>query len=420
MLRVIVFDDGKGSLAPLADLRASFDIRTGALTALERLTRVLGQKPGSLWVPQAMTALVRAAHALPVNGTLNLDGPSLLYNGRCPLPPQGLASMSPGDLWLEAGSGDLVCACLSPRDASAVLAGARPEGARIRELPAPTLLSRPWHARTFRDRCIDLDLRLITSADSLHPDADSRELFEQPADFAPPSESGPGPIRIPGFPISVARGARVHPGAILDAEHGPIVIAERAVVRPGAIIIGPVFIGPCSTVLERATIRPYTGVGPWCKVNGEIGGCIFQGYSNKAHDGYLGDAWVGEWVNLGAGTTCSNLLNTYAEIPAVTFPGGGHERTGETFLGPTIGDHVKTAICTRLMTGSVLHTGGMFACTAPVTGCTRPFCWRTDAGERSYRLDKFLDVARAMMARRKVEPSQAYLERLASLHQRAV
>jgi acetyltransferase-like isoleucine patch superfamily enzyme len=181
-------------------------------------------------------------------------------------------------------------------------------------------------------------------------------------------------------------------------------------------------VGPHSTVLERATIRQHTAIGPWCKVNGEVGGTIFQGYANKAHDGYLGDSWMGEWVNLGAGTTNSNLLNTYGEIVSRATPDGKNERTGENFLGAVIGDHVKTAICTRIMTGSVLHTGSMFATTAPVSGCVGAFTWATDdpdtgrPSHRPYRLDKFGEVMRAAMARRKVEPSEAYLRRLAELH----
>jgi len=419
MQRLLVFDDGKGTLAPLCDLRAAFDIRTGALTTLQRVTRLLRQQPCALSVPSALTAIVRSSHAFPVSAPLPASGSILLYNGRCPLPPAGLADLQPGQAFIEAGSRDIIAACVNAPHAPAILRGELPAEVRAVELPAPALLSRPWHVRTFRDRALEVDLRLLTTTEegSHHPEQSTEELFEHPSEAV--SSGFPdtiGPLRIPGFPIAIASTARIYPGTILDAEHGPIVIDQRAVIRPGAILIGPVYIGPCATILERATIRPGTAIGPWCKINGEVGGCLFQGYANKAHDGYLGDSWVGEWVNLGAGTTGSNLLNTYSEIPAMATPGSSFERSGETFLGSIIGDHVKTAISTRLMTGTVLHLGGMFATTAPVSGCSRPFCWRTDAGERSYKLDKFIDVARAMMARRKIEPSAAYLDRLRTLH----
>jgi UDP-N-acetylglucosamine diphosphorylase/glucosamine-1-phosphate N-acetyltransferase len=189
-------------------------------------------------------------------------------------------------------------------------------------------------------------------------------------------------------------------------ESGAIVIDEHATIRPGATIVGPAYIGPHVTILERALIKAHTAIGPWCKVSGEIGGTIFQGFANKGHDGHLGDSWIGEWVNLGAGTNNSNLLNTYTEVFAKA-PDGVNERTGLQFLGAIIGDHVKTAISTRIMTGAILQTGGMFAQAAAVAGTTPRFAWSTDAGLRTFRIDKFLETARAMMTRRNVALSDA-------------
>jgi UDP-N-acetylglucosamine diphosphorylase/glucosamine-1-phosphate N-acetyltransferase len=227
---------------------------------------------------------------------------------------------------------------------------------------------------------------------------------------------GPTPAHVMGDrPLAIHPTAVLCPGAVLDCEHGAIVIDEHAVVRPTAVLIGPCSVGAHSTVLERATIRPGTAIGPHCKVNGEVGGTIFQGFANKAHDGYVGDSYVGEWVNLGAGTTTSNLLNTYAPTVARATPNGKHEHTGEQFLGAIIGDHVKTAICTRLMTASVLGTGGMFACTGPVSGTTPSFTWATDAGVKPYRAEKFLEVMRAQMQRRHVVPSEAYVAHVREL-----
>ena len=101
---------------------------------------------------------------------------------------------------------------------------------------------------------------------------------------------------------------------VLDAERGPIRIDRGAVIRPGAVICGPCSIGREAVVVDRALIKPDTVIGPVCKVGGEVGGTIFQGYSNKSHEGHLGDSWEGKWVNFGAGTSNSNLLNTYGEV----------------------------------------------------------------------------------------------------------
>ncbi len=373
---VVLFDDGV-PVAPLTDLRPAADIRTGAFTTRERWR---GTFPG-----------VRAGFA-----EVESRGQVVIVNARCPLPPVGITSLAVGSAVIETATGHLVVARVESHRAPAV-AGGDFAGLAVHAAPDTSLISKPWHVRTLRDRCIANDLE---------------RLMAERLPSAPPA----GVVGIGDMGLRIARSATVYPSSVLDTEAGPIIIDEFAVIRPGAILMGPCYVGPHSTILERATIRPQTAIGPWCKVNGEVGGTIFQGYSNKAHDGYLGDSWVGEWVNLGAGTTNSNLLNTYGEVIARATAAGPNERTGEQFLGAVIGDHVKTAICTRIMTGSVLHTGGMFATTAPVSGTTPPFGWFTDAGTRSYRLDKFTDVARAAMARRKVTPDAAYLDRLRALH----
>jgi UDP-N-acetylglucosamine diphosphorylase/glucosamine-1-phosphate N-acetyltransferase len=419
MRRIIVYDDGKGDLSPLTDLRPVFDVRTGALTTLERLRRSAAWQVAALFVPDAIRPLARATHAEPVNPQeLPPGGPWLAYNGRCVIPPSEIEHLAENHALIEGATGEMIAACIDSSGVDAVVRGRLPSGVRAIEIPGRSLLSRPWDVRRFRDGAIrfDLDLFARPQRGTLDEPPGSQELFERSPASKPLAAGGPEPVRLGGEALLVAASARVLPGAVLDLEHGPIVLDDSALVRPGAIVIGPVYIGPHTVVLERATIRPNTAIGPWCKVSGEISGTIFQGYSNKAHDGYLGDSWVGEWVNLGAGTTNSNLLNTYGEVVAVTRPGARYERTGEQFLGAVIGDHVKTAICTRLMTGCVLHIGGMFAATVPVSGATPPFAWVTDEGLRRYRLDKFVAAMRAMMARRSMEPTEAYLNRIATLH----
>lgn len=402
MEHVIVFDDGKGLLSPLTDFRPAFDIRTGALTTLDRFRLLWRQEPEALFVPEHLAALTRERHPHLLVNQVPKDAASLLLvNGR-------YAMMSPG-VEREAATigsgvideaGHIICVRTEPKYVTQAIQADRTVCPRLainkRTEQGLTLLARPWHVRSMRDRCIAADLvGLAAGQTSVAPDGVT--VFGDSA-------------------LTIAPTAKVYPTVTIDLEHGPVFIAEYAVVRPGAILIGPCYVGPFSTVLERATIRPQTAIGPHCKVNGEIGGTIFQGFSNKAHDGYLGDSFVGEWVNLGAGTTNSNLLNTYGEIIAVAHPGASYEKTGEQFLGSIIGDHVKTAICTRLMTGSVLHTGSMFATSAAVSGCIGPFTWATDAGNRPYRLDKFTEVMKAAMGRRKIVPSAAYLARLGELH----
>jgi UDP-N-acetylglucosamine diphosphorylase/glucosamine-1-phosphate N-acetyltransferase len=402
MTPVFVFDDGKGLLSPLADLRCSFDVRSGALTMLERLRKLLGTgrageyeaDVAGLLVPQDREPLARETHDLPVNRPAGGGDPVVIVNGRC-VDAQEIAELDAGEARIEPETGDLIAAHVRPAAVPAVLKGDF-KGLKVVSAEGRSLLSRPWHVRTFRDEAIRFDLGLLTEVANHRPPAHTTVL-------------GAGEI-------SVSPTAKVWPLVILDASQGEIVVDEHAVLRPGAVLIGPCYVGPHSTVLERATIRANTAIGPWCKVNGEVSGVIFQGYANKAHDGFLGDSWVGEWVNLGAGTTNSNLLNTYGEVVSRAAPGGANERTGEQFMGAIIGDHVKTAICTRIMTGAVMHTGTMWAAGAAYTGTLPAFTWGTDESRRQYRLSKFMEVAKAAMERRSVTPSAAYEARLAELH----
>lgn len=384
-------------LSPLTDLRAAFDIRTGVLTTFERWSRAL--HIDALLVPESIAPLVRERHALPVNDLISLPHGApddlTLISARCPLPIAQATDLAPGAALIERASGHLVAWRTTIKNARAIAHGEPVRPGSLATIDRRVLLTRPWHVRTLRDACIAADLHALAQTPTAVP---------------------PGVTPIGAHPIHIDPSARVSPTVVLDAEHGPIWIGPFATIRPGAILIGPCAIGPHSTILERTLIKQQTAIGPHCKVAGEVGGTIIQGYSNKAHDGHLGDSWLGEWVNLGAGTTNSNLLNTYAEVIAKPTPGASNERTGETFLGAIIGDHVKAAICTRIMTGAIIGTGTMWAATKPISGTIPPFTWATDAGERPYRFDKFMDVARAAMARRKLEPTDAQQQRLKALN----
>jgi UDP-N-acetylglucosamine diphosphorylase/glucosamine-1-phosphate N-acetyltransferase len=193
------------------------------------------------------------------------------------------------------------------------------------------------------------------------------------------------------------------------------------VVRPFAVLVGPCVVCEGSIVAEHARLKASTVIGPRCRVGGEIGGTIFQGSSNKAHDGHLGDSFVGEWVNIGAGSDNSNLLNTYGEVIVRLESDGGLVRTGRQFWGSVIGDHVKLAIGTRLMTGTTIGTGAMVALSRPPATLVPRFAWLTDGAEgpRSYRFDKFMETARAMMSRRGDAPTPEVEARLRELHARA-
>jgi len=393
-LPIVLFDDGAPEIAPLTDLRPSFALRIGPLTTIERLSLAFG-KPEGLLTPEAMAPITREMFSAPVNDEIKVRAgdEALAINGRCPLPILAITTLGPREQLVDPGSGAILAMRAALSVIRGAIAGPGVDGARAAS--PDNLLLRPWSARSLRDRAIEHDLAALASRPSLDPPAHAWTVGDHP--------------------IRIDPSATIYPGVTLDAGSGAIVIDSGATVRPGATICGPAYIGKGSTVIDHAVIRAHTSIGPSCKVGGEVGGVVFQGFSNKAHDGYLGDSWVGEWVNLGAGTTNSNLLNTYAEIIAKRAPGAPSERTGETFLGAIIGDHVKTAIGTRIMTGSVLHTGSMFAQTGAVQGAVAPFTWATDKGHNAYRFEKFAEVMRSVMARRGVTPTEAYTRRVEHL-----
>lgn len=404
MASVIVFDDGVQALAAMTDLRAAFEVRTGALTTFERQTAVLtlaGAPPTGIAVPEAMRALVGEHLATPVitPRTLTGRGQVTLINGRCPLLPDQALQIEPSTALIERSSGQVIAASLAAEAAAAFLeTGVLPDKISRIDHDAPALIHFPWDVIRFRDACLDFDLSVLMTG--------ARQ--ELPA----------GVIAVSDENIRISPDALLYPSVVLDACDGPIVIDDHATIRPGAIIVGPAYIGQGSTVLDRTLIKGHTAIGPVCKVAGEVGGTIFQGLANKSHDGHLGDSWVGSWANLGAGTTNSNLLNTYDQVIAQHAPNATRTRTGLQFLGAIFGDHVKTAIMTRVMTGSAFGTGSMLAALTPPTTVGR-FEWVTDgAGQvnrQPYRFEKFMEVARAAMSRRKITPSATYTARLREL-----
>ena len=151
--------------------------------------------------------------------------------------------------------------------------------------------------------------------------------------------------------IYVDETAHIEPLVVLNAEKGPIIIKDNVHVYSFAYLEGPLYIGN-NTVIKPHSHISSSIIGPVCKLGGEIEKSIFQGFSNKVHDGHLGNSFLGEWVNLGAGTTNSNLKNNYSSVKVNL--GEEEIETGKHFIGSFIGDHVKTGIGTQLNTGSVI------------------------------------------------------------------
>jgi len=208
--------------------------------------------------------------------------------------------------------------------------------------------------------------------------------------------------------IFLAKDARIDVGAILDATQGPIWIGEGAHVMPGAMIRGPVALCDRSLIRMGAKIYEGTTAGPWCKLGGETSAAIFQSYSNKAHDGYIGNSLIGEWVNIGADTNNSNLKNNYTPVKVYNWESGELEDSGLQFCGLFLADHCKTAINSMLNSGTVCGVSSSVLTNNFPPKYIPSFGWVTDTGIDVFTLDKALDTARVMMARRSLSLSPAY------------
>jgi UDP-N-acetylglucosamine diphosphorylase / glucose-1-phosphate thymidylyltransferase / UDP-N-acetylgalactosamine diphosphorylase / glucosamine-1-phosphate N-acetyltransferase / galactosamine-1-phosphate N-acetyltransferase len=234
------------------------------------------------------------------------------------------------------------------------------------------------------------------------------------ADFrAAPSAGVPEGSIVLGDPADViSLRAAVEPGVVFDVRAGPVVIEEGAEVRSGTRLEGPTYVGSGTRILGgfvRASV-----FGPECRVRGEVVTSVFLGYGNKAHDGFVGHSVVGHWVNLGAGTTTSNLKNTYGPVRLEVE--GIRIETGRSNLGALFGDHAKTAIGTMLPTGAVIGAGANVFGIAAAPKYVPAFSWGC-AGERLTE-EGFLTIARRVLARRNVTWSDARQESLRRAYER--
>lgn len=207
-----------------------------------------------------------------------------------------------------------------------------------------------------------------------------------------------------GENIILEEGAKVE-ASVLNASAGPIYIAKGAEVMEGCLIRGPFYLGEGATLKMGAKVYGPTTIGPYCKVGGEVTNVVFFGYSNKGHDGFLGNAVVGEWCNLGADTNCSNLKNNYGEVKAWSYREEKAISTGTQFCGLLMGDHTKCGINTMFNTGTVV---GVFS---NIFGSGFPdkfipsFSWGGSDGWEEFKLNKALEVAERMMERRNMNLS---------------
>ncbi len=200
--------------------------------------------------------------------------------------------------------------------------------------------------------------------------------------------------------IYIEDGAVVE-GAVLNVKNGPIYIGKDAVVMEGACLRGPVALCDNAVVRMGAKVYGSTTIGPYCKVGGELDNAVMFGFSNKAHDGYLGNAVIGEWCNLGAGANASNLKNDYTKIRIWNYHTQRFMRTDLQFCGLIMGDHSKAGINTMFNTATVVGVGvNLHGAGFPRTFIPSFSSGSPEGGFDNVSIDKFMDTAGMVMQRR--------------------
>lgn len=243
-----------------------------------------------------------------------------------------------------------------------------------------TKIDNLWDIFVHNEKEIEKDFKLLTEG------RESQEISKTNLIFKPER-------------IFVEQGAEIE-GAVLNPLEGYIYIGKDVLIMEGSVVRGSFAMCEHSQMKIGAKIYGATTLGPYVKVGGEVSNSVLIGYSNKAHDGFLGNAVIGEWCNLGAGTNNSNLKNNYAEVKIWNYKKKGFVKTGLQFCGLFMGDHSKSGINTMFNTGTVVGVSANIYGAGFPRNFIPSFSWGGASGFQEYKLNKALETAELVMARR--------------------
>ena len=390
-MRLILFDppaNQRANFKPLSLSRPIWGLRCGMTTLAEKLIAQLSPTDTACFVEPYMAAACADRVDMLVNDPSSLDGDDvLMVNSRVKASGFDLVAVGPGEVGV-AEDGEVLYVRLPAGQASKLKTGSLEEllTSAKKSLPVQPCRLATWN--------YIWDLILA------NPEEITREFAARGQHGIEGTVEQPAAIRGDNRSVYIAPGARVHPMVVIDAEHGPVYLDENVEVQPFTRIEGPCYVGPGTTLLG-GNCREGNSIGPVCRIGGEIEQSVIQGYSNKYHDGFLGHAYVGEWVNLGALTTNSDLKNDYSTVSLIMDGRKGID-TGSTKVGSLIGDHVKTSIGTLLNTGA--YVGAMAVIMAsgkPLPKFIPSFAWLIDGiVTKGFGRKKLYETAATVMSRR--------------------
>lgn len=382
-MNIYIFEDQTTlNLEPITLTRPSCDLRCGAFTFLERIKQLYPDNRYSLIVRDELAAVTSnlfpdlRVNPSQIESGLWLKGPVLWNHEKM------VFDKIPGTVLIS--NGEVVAAQLTAEQGRQWLAeggpltGAPSQKLQRIEIDVP-VVHYLWDCVNLNGEAIISDGDLLNLGTELHNSLDNVHIVE--------------PTR-----VSVGDGSKLKPGVVLDAENGPVIIDANVNILSHVYIQGPVFIGDGCQIKAGAKIYGGTSIGPGCKVGGEIVSSIFQSWTNKQHDGFIGHAYIGEWVNLGADTNNSDLKNNYTEVKVTV--NGKVVNTGSSFVGLFMGDHGKSGINTMFNTGTSIGPGANVVGYGYPPVNIAPLSWVTNGKSHRYQFEKFCDTARKVKARR--------------------
>ena len=363
------------NLYPLTITRPAADLRCGILTIAEKWMRDLG-------IEQEHTGFLTREHLNHPQSRfnqLNATGitSTIIQIHGAVIPNPMLVSQAKGLKPGEALShnNEIIVSCITTESSEI--------SNTINYTDSFDSIDRPYHIFALNGKEIIQDFARITGGRSSSSFSSSNRAFGI-------------------HPIFIEEGAKVE-CATLNSNDGPIYIGKNAEIMEGSLVRGPFAMCEGAVLKMGTKVYSATTLGPYCVAGGEISNVVFWGYSNKGHDGFLGNAVLGEWCNIGADTNASNLKNTYDEVKVWNYSSGRFEKSGQQFCGLIMGDHSKCGINTMFNTGTVVGVGcNLFGAGFP-RQFVPDFSWGGAQGFVTHKLDAVHKTAALVLPRRKRE-----------------
>lgn len=383
-MNICIFEDEKYiDFFPLTLSRPVFELRTGTMTIREKICRLYyGNKTFLATRPYLKDVFKKGIKKFSFDAPI---GHTLFINGRV-IPDKSLKnSISPeGEEKLFFVEKTLIAAWVKDgKEFWEKLKEGRIEDYKKEEITARTV-EYPWDLINYNGEELEKEFKL----------------------FGNNVRTQKNVVMIGKRNIFIGEGTIIMPGTVIDAEDGPVIIDNETRVMSNTFLKGPLYIGKSCLIKAGSRIYGPTSIGDVCKVGGEVTETIFQGYSNKQHEGFIGHSYIGEWVNIGADTNNSDLKNNYKEVKV--YINNKPVNTGLTFVGTFIGDHAKTAINTMLNTGTVIgFSTNIFGEGFPPKFIPS-FSWGGKGRFSIYKLEDAIDTAKIVMQRRNISMTDAY------------